>query len=67
MMNSTFTLVYNFYSNTGTQTTTRSGNRLNNNINSYSPTGVKNFYHEPESPSRALLMDHLSVWYLLSM
>ena len=33
----------------------------------YSPVGVKNFYHEPDSPSRAFLMDKLSFYYLLKM
>lgn len=33
----------------------------------YSPQGVKNFYHEPDSPSRAFLMDYMSLWYLLKL
>jgi len=33
----------------------------------YSPYGVKNFYHEPDSPSRAFLMDFMSLWYLLKL
>lgn len=31
------------------------------------PFGQKNFYHEPESPSRAFLLDKLSMFYLLRM
>mmetsp|Transcript_21129 Transcript_21129/g.20822 ORF Transcript_21129/g.20822 Transcript_21129/m.20822 type:complete len:172 (-) Transcript_21129:290-805(-) len=33
----------------------------------YSPEEEKNFYHEPDSPTRAFLMDKLSFWYLLKM
>lgn len=33
----------------------------------YSPFGKKNFYHEPESPSRAFLFDFMSMWYLLRL
>lgn len=32
-----------------------------------SPIGFKNFYHEPESPSRAFLLEFMSVWYLLKL
>lgn len=31
------------------------------------PIGVKNFFHEPDSPSRAFLLEHMSVWYLLKL
>ena len=31
------------------------------------PREKNNFFHEPDSPSRAFLMDYMSLWYLLKM
>lgn len=31
------------------------------------PEGSKNFFHEPDSPSRAFLLEHMSTWYLLKL
>lgn len=36
-------------------------------IDEFDPIGYKNFYHEPESCSRAILLDKLGVFYLLKM
>jgi len=45
----------------------RSGTRTTIDAVDATPVGVKNFYHEPESPSRAMLLEFMSMWYLLKL
>ena len=33
----------------------------------FDPNQVKNFYHDPESPSRAFLLDFMSIFYLFKL
>lgn len=52
---------------TSTRNNVRSDAALPTEEVKFDPYEIKNFYHEPESPSRAFLLDFMSVFYLFKL
>ena len=50
-----------------TKRDTRSDIELTTEDVKFNPYEIKNFYHEPESPSRAFLLDFMSIFYLFKL